>query len=489
MLACVLVGGIHLGVSWLVATVNESTYCDNVYINGISVSAYSKEAGAQYVREQINLQLSASYTLHWEDQSWSFSAADFDASIDTDPLMDRAWNFGHVGNFLDRSKSIRSLKENPIYLEAPLIYDESKIDALVDAIYEAVYVAPVDAGVVVTIDQPYVTSESSQGQELDKETAKAQIISLIEYGEGSSVLPMITLEPALSTETALSTMELIVEYQTDTSARGWNSRYNVRKALSAFNGITVQPGDEIDFNEIVGPRTEALGWQKATEYVGGTTQEDYGGGVCQASTTMYGAMLKAGMTILKRSPHSMTVAYVEPSLDAAVTNTGSKNLVFRNDTDYAIRIFTEVTKEYATVKVYGHKTPYRYELYSNVVSQDTTAVRTSYIDDEEGRYCYFDTDPPVLYKKGRAACTSDGYLIGYDWETGVEATSTWLSHDIYESGTDIYWRGVHSAGELSSASDLQTDLQSDLQTDLQTSLQTDLQTDFFDTATSTNLGE
>ena len=143
----------------------------------------------------------------------------------------------------------------------------------------------------------------------------------------------------------------------------------------------------------------------------------------------------------------MTVAYVDPSMDAAVTDT-SKNLIFRNDTDHSIFIYTEVTKEVATVTVYGPKPAYRYELYSNTVSQDTVAVHTSYIDDTEGKHVFFVTDPPVLYKKGLAALTSDGYLIGYDWETNQEAVSTWLSHDKYESGTDIYWRGVHTIEEF-----------------------------------------
>lgn len=444
--------GIYLGSAWMTSTFNRSTYCSNVFVNGIEVSAHSKEEGMQYVRDQIAARLSTPYTLTWADQSWTISAADFDATINTDPLMERAWNIGHVGNFLDRAKSIRSLKDYPIEMEASLSYDESKIDALVDSIYDAVYLAPVDATILVDLDQPFVTGESARGQELDRETARAQIISLIETGEGSSVLPVIALEPQLTTEAAMNSLEIIVEYSTDTSARGYNSRFNIRKGLSPFNGMEVKPGETVDFNEVVGPRTEARGWQKGTEYVGdGTTQEDFGGGICQASTTIYGAVLKAGMTILSRSPHSLTVSYVEPSLDAAVTNTSSKNLVFRNDTENSIFIYTEVTKENAKVTIRGKRPAYRYELYSNVVSEDTAAVRVSYIDDTEGRYCYFKTDPPVLYKKGRAACKSDGYLIAYDWETGQEVSSTWLSHDEYASGTDIYWRGVHSADEAPAA--------------------------------------
>lgn len=470
---CILIGGVYLGSAWLTSVLNQSTYCDNITVNDIQISAYSHEEGIQYVRDQIKERLNTPHTLTWNDQSWTFTAADFDATINTDSIMERAWNIGHVGNFLDRAKSIRALKDYPIVLEAPLQYDENKVDALVDEIYNAVYIAPVNATVLVDLDQPVVTGESARGQELDKETARAQIISLIETGDGSLVLPVITLEPQLTTEAAMSTLEVIVEYSTDTSARGYYGRFNIRKGLSAFNGMEVKPGETVDFNEVVGPRTEARGWQPGVEYVGdGTTKEDFGGGICQASTTLYGAVLKAGMTILSRSPHSMTVSYVDPSLDAAVTNTSSKNLVFRNDTENSIFIYTEVTKENATVTIRGKRPAYRYELYSNVVSEDTSAVRVSYIEDTEGRYCYYDTDPPVLYKKGRAACSSDGYLIAYDWDTGEEVSRTWISHDEYDSGTDIYWKGVHSIGESQSTSDLSiNDLQSNLQTNLPTNTQ------------------
>ena len=111
------------------------------------------------------------------------------------------------------------------------------------------------------------------------------------------------------------------------------------------------------------------GYEKATEYAGNGTQQNWGGGVCQASTTLYNALLLAGMEIIERSPHSMTVTYVQPSLDAAVVD-GGKDLVFRNDTDSAIYIYTSVTKEWATLTIYGNKPEYRYELMSKIVRQD-----------------------------------------------------------------------------------------------------------------------
>jgi len=439
--------GIYVGSAWFTAKINEKTFCRNVYINDISLNDCTLDEAPQYLNDQLALRMNTAYTLSLNGETYSFTPADFGANVNADALIERAWNIGHVGNIFDRAKSIRSLKEFPIRMNAPIRYDESMIDAYVDNLYNLTYIAPENATVVVDVEKPYLTSESSRGQELDRETAKAQILSLIETGEGDRELPMIVLEPALSTDAALSSMNVIVEYKTDVSARNYNSRYNVRKALSYFNGMEIKPGDTVDFNAIVGPRTEARGWKSATEYVGNKTTEGFGGGVCQASTTLYGAMLLSEMTVIERHPHSMTVAYVDPSLDAAVSDTSGKNLIFRNDTDRSIFIYTEVTKEYASVTVYGNRPTCRYELYSNIVSQDTVAVRTSYIDDVEGKYVYYVSDPPVLYKAGLAALTSDGYLIGYDWETNQEVTSTWLSHDQYESGTDIYWRGVHMPGE------------------------------------------
>ena len=461
ILALILAGAIHVGSAWLTATVNRSTYLSNVYVNGIDVSDYTREAGRQYVREQMDARLSAVYTLSGGGSSWSFTAADFGGEIEIDSLMERAWNFGHVGSIFDRKKAVQSLKENPIYLNAPLEYDQAQIDAFVDEIYDAVYVAPSNAMVAMDVNKPYLVAESSRGQELDKETARAQIVDLLEHGEGALELPLLLLEPELSTETALSTMNLIVEYKTDVSFRDYNSRYNVRKALNKFIGMTVNPGETIDFNAVVGPRTQAAGWMSATEFVNNTSQKGYGGGVCQASSTLYGAMLISGMSIIERWPHSMTVSYVDPSLDAAVTET-SKNLIFRNDTETSIYILTEVTNEYAIVRVYGQRPKYRYELQSNILSKDTAAVRVSYIPDNTGKYCYYENETK-LHKEGIPACSSEGWRIAYDWDTGEEVNRRQLSFDQYESGTDIYWRGVHPLNEVGAAASDSNNQLSDLE--------------------------
>lgn len=442
ILLCVVGIFIYIGSAWFTVRVNESTYCSNISVNGIDLDKYSREEGQSLVQSEMDSLLTASYTLTWQDQSWSFSAKDFGASIDVDALIERAWNIGHYGSLFSRRNAIAELKRAPVQFDAPMVYDDALIDQFVDGIYDALYVAPVDAEVTIDADRPYLTGESQTGLALNWEDTREKIVSLIESGSGSTALLVEVIEPAISSSDAAGGLEKIVEFKTDMSFRGWHSRVNVRTALSNFNTMCVYPGETYSFNEVVGPRTEVRGYEKATEYAGNGTQQNWGGGVCQASTTMYNALLMAGMEIIDRSPHSMTVSYVDPSLDAAVVD-GGKDLVFRNDTDSAIYIYTSVTKEWATVTIYGNKPEYRYELMSKIVRQDAECRYTDYIDDTEGKYVYYTTDTPVLYSTGHPALDSEGWLIAFDWETGDEVYREQLSFDKYESGTNIYWRGVH----------------------------------------------
>ena len=442
VLLCVLAALIYIGSAWITVRVNESTYCKNISVNGIELDQYSRAEGLQLVQGEVDRLLTSTHTLSWNDRSWSFTAADFGARIDVDALMERAWNIGHYGSMFSRRSAIAELKSKPVVFTAPMEYDDALIDNFVTEIYNAIYVAPVDAEVTIGVDRPQLSGESQTGLALNWEDTREKIVQLMETGAGSTSLLVEVIEPAISSSEAAGGLEKIVEFKTDMSFRGWHSRVNVRTALSNFNTMCVYPGETYSFNSVVGPRTEVRGYEKATEYAGNGTQQNWGGGVCQASTTLYNALLLAGMEIIERSPHSMTVTYVDPSLDAAVVD-GGKDLVFRNDTDSAIYIYTSVTKEYATVTIYGNKPEYRYELMSKIVRQDAECRYVDYIDDTEGKYVYYTTDTPVLYSTGHPALESEGWLVAFDWETGDEMWREQLSFDMYESGTNIYWRGVH----------------------------------------------
>lgn len=450
MLAAVLVlGGVLFGVTRLIGGVREASvdrFLDNVYVNGVALGGYTRDEGYARMAEVRDQRLNTTYALTYAGNSWDFTPSDFGADFDYESEMELAWNLGHVGGRSDRRQAAENLKSVPAEFNSELTYDAQALDDYIDALYDQIYVAPVDAEVVVTETKPVISTASQSGVALDKDKTRENLASLINTGEGDTALPVDVVEPAVSSDDMQ--MRVIAKFSTDVSFRGYDSRANVRLALSFFNGYVVYPGDTCDFNEVVGPRTEGRGFRKAPEYAGNEKVQGVGGGVCQASTTLYDAVIMANMTILERHNHSMTVSYVEPSQDAAVeygTNgKDGKNFVFRNDSGHAIYIYTDVDKENATVTIYGTRPEYHYELASVIVSEEKS-TRKRYEDDLDGKYVYYATDKPKLKTKGHGSCHSEGWLVAYDWDTKQEVSREQISFDDYRSGVNVYWRGVHDA--------------------------------------------
>ena len=416
-------------------------FANNVFINQIPLAGYTREDGYAMMEDIRDQRINASYVITYQDKHWEFYPKDVDAWIDFESALSQAWNFGHVGDKSTRRKILASLETNPVYLNCELTYDEAALDAYVEKIAAEVYVAPVNAEVTLTAEKPVFNRLSQNGAELNRETFKANLISLIETGQGDTALPVEVVVPAISSDEY--NVQPVAKFSTDVTFRNAASRGNVRLALNYFNAMAVYPGDTISFNTVVGPRTETAGFQKAPEYAGNETVEGVGGGVCQASTTLYNAVIRAGMTIIDRKAHSMTVNYVKPSQDAAVEyGEYGKDFIFRNDTEHPIYIYTEVTKETATVYVYGTPPEYRLVLESVVINEEPT-TRRRYVKDTSGKYVYYTTDEPVLKEEGKGACQSQGWLVAYDWETGEEVWREQESNDSYYAGVSVYWKGVH----------------------------------------------
>ncbi len=434
------------GIIRLAGSVREAQierFMDNVYVNGVNLAGYTFEEGLARMAQERDSRLNAVYTLTYGDQSWSFSPSDYNFGMEYQTEMEYAWNLGHVGDGRTRRQVAENLKQAPAQFNSEITYDEAALKAFVDGIGDQVDVEPVDAEVAITEEKPVIITASRNGFKLDREKTLENLSALILTGEGDTRLPVEEVRPAIVSDNM--EMRVIAKFSTDVSFRGADSRSNVRLALSFFNGYVVYPGDTCDFNQVVGPRTEGRGFKEAPEYAGNELKKGYGGGVCQASTTLYDAAIMANMTILERHNHNMTVSYVEPSQDAAVEyGDNGKNFVFRNDTEHAIYIYTNVDRENATVTIYGTRPEYHYELAS-VIIEEKKSNRKRYEYDYDGKNVYYITDSPKLKTKGHGSCRSEGWLVAYDWDTKQEVSREQISYDVYTAGVNVYWRGVHDS--------------------------------------------
>ncbi|MCQ2440214.1 MAG: VanW family protein [Oscillospiraceae bacterium] len=130
---------------------------------------------------------------------------------------------------------------------------------------------------------------------------------------------------------------------------------NVKLAAASFNGYVMNTGDVFSYNQVVGKRTEARGFKPAPAYVAGETVDEVGGGICQASSTLYLACLRANVNIVERYAHRYAPSYIDWGMDATVS-WGGPDYKFSNNTEYPIKLVTSYSGGYLTVKVLGTKT-------------------------------------------------------------------------------------------------------------------------------------
>lgn len=256
----------------------DTTYANNIYINGHSFSGYTQEGAREYAAELADEWLNETFTFSYMDSSWSFSRSMVDATIDYSSQLDLAWNLGHVGSERERERVRSALESQRVDYPVTVTYDEAKLDAFIDTICSALHIDAIDAVVVPDVNQPVIVSESQIGRDVNREQFRQQLITLIETGESDTTIPVDTVMPTVQSDEV--SFQLIAEFSTDVTFRNSASRSNVRKALNAFNGLEIQPGVTYDFNEIVGPRTMEAGFQQATEYNGDVSTLGWGGGVC-----------------------------------------------------------------------------------------------------------------------------------------------------------------------------------------------------------------
>lgn len=192
------------------------------------------------------------------------------------------------------------------------------------------------------------------GVDFDIEEARAII------GDGSADSYEIPITRTAATVTAEDLSEklfrdTLAQASTNLSESNVARTNNVRLASAAINGTILNPGDEFSYNGVVGERTEARGYQPANAYANGQIVQEFGGGVCQPSSTLYMAVLRADLEVTERTNHSFTVAYTPLGEDATV-DYGTLDFRFRNNTLYPIKIYAEQTNGQMIMTIVGTKT-------------------------------------------------------------------------------------------------------------------------------------
>lgn len=146
--------------------------------------------------------------------------------------------------------------------------------------------------------------------------------------------------------------ETIGTYEAISQSENADRAENLRLAAEAVNGYVIEPGATFSFNQVVGETSPERGYRQAPVLYSSGTNVGDGGGICQVSTALYIAAVKADLEVVERHPHSVPSDYAPIGLDATIVY-GQRDLQLKNNTDFPITIYAKAVGQKVTVSLLG----------------------------------------------------------------------------------------------------------------------------------------
>ena len=278
-------------------------------------------------------------------------------------------------------------------------------DALLQSVYDHIFVAPVDA----MYDQAAGTvTEGVEGVRFDMDEARRLWDETAEGG--NVVIPLIREAPAVTSDQLVGLLfkDVLAEKSTSLSGSTSNRINNITLAAAAMNGTIIQPGEEFDYNACLGQRTTAKGYKEAGAFASGQHVMSVGGGICQGSSTLYFCAVKANLTITERHCHQFVVGYLPRGTDATVS-WGYPDFKFVNSRSYPIKLEAFVSGGALTIRILGTDVDGSYVIITNETWEDDT-------------HYYAQTWRNVYDKNDNLISSAKEAYSSYDKEEAVQAT-------------------------------------------------------------------
>ena len=269
----------------------------------------------------------------------------------------QAASYGSKGNILERYKVAKDLQRNNVRYNIELNFDRDKLNAIIQDNLENFNQEAVDCEMTKS-DQGIMIKQGTPGIVVDEQAALNDAINFLtsEWDGKDAVIELTSQvdEPKGSVEGLTQITDIIGSFTTEYKKSGAARSSNVANGCRLINGSTVYPGEQFSVLEHIAPFTTQNGYQLAGSYMNGLVVDTLGGGICQVSSTLYNAVLRAELQVDVRQNHSMIVDYVSPSGDAAIAESSGKDFKFTNDKDFPIYIEGYVTEDKEiTFNIYG----------------------------------------------------------------------------------------------------------------------------------------
>ncbi|MBP3604663.1 MAG: VanW family protein [Lachnospiraceae bacterium] len=367
----------------------EDTILPGIYVEEMSLEGKTASQAEAMVNEYVGTLSSKSIKLVTvNDNEVTITPSDIGFYWSNKEIIDEAAAIGQKGNVVQRYKMKKDLQfENKVF---ELEFDVDK-ELLKHVLADQCSYYNVEAknATLSRVDEQFVIEKGQIGCVVDEEASASKIVDYLTGdwdGQDAVIELVVATDEPLGTEEELSKVtDVLGTFSTSFSTSGKARSANVRNGCDLINGVTLYPGEEFSTYDLVSPFSEENGYYLAGSYLNGQVVDSLGGGICQVSTTLYNAVLLAELEITERHNHSMIVTYVDPSADAAISESAGKDFRFVNSTDMPIYIDGYTTDDKQIVfTIYGVETrpeSHRVSYESEIISKTYPDTEVIYTDE------------------------------------------------------------------------------------------------------------
>lgn len=236
-----------------------------------------------------------------------------------------------------------------------IILDKKEVSDFLSPIAVAINRKPVDARLDWKNGEIKFALLAQEGKELDIEMSAENIKEGLLAGQQKISLVINSIQPQISNASieGLGLTTLLGKGESNFAGSPKNRQHNISVGASKLNGFLIRPGEEFSFGKSIGEIDAQNGWLPELVIKGNKTIPEYGGGLCQISTTLFRAALNSGLKVTERHPHAYAVHYYNPAGFDATVYPPSPDLKFINDTTSHILLQTRIEGTKLFFEIYG----------------------------------------------------------------------------------------------------------------------------------------
>ncbi|HEK5020855.1 TPA: VanW family protein [Clostridioides difficile] len=321
----------------------------NTYVNGVNIGKLTKSQAKQELAKKYKLE---NVDFNYNDKSWKVKSKDLNLSTDLDKTVENAYNLNRKSAFFGNlSKTISANFGKKSNLVVAINYDKNKLKAEMEKIAKEIDVDVKDATLDISGEKVKVIPDSD-GLKMDISKSMENFDNQTKKGNYKNEL-VVKATPAKVKKEQLANIDTnLGTYSTTFKTSQINRSINIKLATDNISNVLLMPGETFSFNKHTGKRSKENGYKSAPVIMEGEMEEDYGGGVCQVSSTLYNSVLYAGLEIVNVKNHTIPSSYVPKGRDATVADSGI-DFLFKNNLKHPVYIKNYVSGNQIVCNIYG----------------------------------------------------------------------------------------------------------------------------------------